>query len=404
MVDRLVYDLLSPAALRNPHPIYAQLREEAPVYYTYDPEMKVPVWLLTRYDDSIEFLKDPRFSKDMSKQMPPGNDGNYMLNDAAAAINKHMLMADPPDHTRLRALVSKAFTPRVIENLRPRIQEIADNLLNAVEAKGQMDLIAEYALPLPITVIAELLGIPAADRDRFRHWSQTIVLGGLRGDNLDAVGAAALEFIMYFHEMFDRRRAEPQDDLLTGLVMAEEAGDKLDQQELLSMVFLLLVAGHETTVNLIGNGTLALLEHPDQLAKLKADPSLMKTAIEEMLRYNGPVGMSTPRWARETLTIRGQTIHRGEQVAAVLLAANRDPQEFDNPDIFDITRAPNRHIAFGHGIHYCLGAPLARLEGSIALDTLLRRLPNLRLAVLPEQIEWTESLLLHGMKALPVVF
>jgi cytochrome P450 PksS len=403
MIEHLVYDLLSPQALRNPHPIYAQLRAEAPVYRVVDPEMKVPVWLLTRYDDSVDFLKDSRFSKDMGKQMPHGNDG-YEMMSAAAAINKHMLMSDPPDHTRLRALVSKAFTPRVVENLRPRIQQIADDLLDRAQPNGHMDLIADYALPLPITVIAELLGIPLEDRDRFRRWSQTIVLGGLKGEDLDAVGTAALEFIMYFHEMFDRRRAEPQDDLLTGLVMAEEEGDKLDSQELLSMVFLLLVAGHETTVNLIGNGTLALLEHPDQMAKLKAEPSLIKTAIEEMLRYNGPVGSSTHRWAMEDLTLRGQKIGKGEQVAAVLLAANRDPDMFVNPDTFDITRTPNPHLAFGHGIHYCLGAPLARLEGSIAINTLLRRLPDLKLATSVEQIEWTESLLLHGMKSLPVNF
>lgn len=403
MVEHLVYDLLSPQALRNPHPFYAQLREEAPVYHTNDPEMGVPIWLLTRYNDAVEFLKDARFSKDMNKQMPHGNDG-YEMMSAAAAINKHMLMADPPDHTRLRALVSKAFTPRVVENLRPRIQQIADDLLNRAQSKGRMDLIADYALPLPITVIAELLGIPLEDRDRFRRWSQTIVLGGLKGEDLDAVGTAALEFIMYFHEMFDRRRAEPQDDMLTGLVMAEEAGDKLDQQELLSMVFLLLVAGHETTVNLIGNGTLALLEHPDQMERLRAEPALMKTAIEEMLRYNGPVGLSTHRWASEDLTIRGQKIHKGEQVAAVLLAANRDPEVFDEPDVFDITRTPNPHLAFGHGIHYCLGAPLARLEGAIAINTLLRRMPKLKLETPAEQIEWTESLLLHGMKSLPVVF
>ncbi len=403
MVDRLVYDLLSPEALRNPHPIYAELRKEAPVYRVIDPEMKVPVWLITRYDDSVDFLKDSRFSKDLGKQMPPGNDGG-MMNDAAAAINKHMLMADPPDHTRLRALVSKAFTPRVIENLRPRIQQIADDLIAQMQARGSADLIADYALPLPITVIAELLGIPLADQERFRYWSQTIVLGGLRGENPDAVATAALEFIMYFHEMFDRRRAAPQDDLLTGLVTAKEAGDQLDPQELLSMVFLLLVAGHETTVNLIGNGTLALLEHPDQMAKLKADPALMKPALEEMLRYNGPVGLSTMRWALEDLTLHGQPIRKGDQVAAVLLAANRDPQEFPDPDAFDITRTPNRHIAFGAGIHYCLGAPLARLEGAIAIDTLLRRLPGLHLTVPASQIEWTESLLLHGMKALPIAF
>ena len=404
MQESIPYDLMTPAALADPHPIYAEIRKSHRVYRTFDPEMKVDVWLLTRYDDAVALLKDDRFTKDMNR-LRGGMDSDYMLfNDAASAINKHMLMVDPPDHTRLRGLVHKAFTPRMIESLHPRIEQIAEEALDAVADKGEMDLINDFALPVPITVIAEMLGVPLADRAKFREWSNTIVFEGLKGTNPDKVAVASLEFIMYFHEMFDARRAEPRDDLITGLVQVEEDGEKLDQQELISMVFLLLVAGHETTVNLIGNGTLALLQHPDQVEKLRNNPDLIKTAIEEMLRYNGPVGSSTMRWALEDLELFGQPIKTGEMVLASLLAANRDPEQFENPDTFDITRTPNRHIAFGSGIHYCLGAPLARMEGAIAINALLRRLPDLQLAVPVDDIKWNESLLLHGMQALPVKF
>jgi cytochrome P450 len=403
VANKQQYDLFASEVLGNPYPVYARMRAETPVYKNEDASGN-RWWLLTRYEDSVNFLKDDRYTKE--EMRVPGRDPRQrnQMQEAAAAINHHMLMADPPDHTRLRGLVHKAFTPRIISELTPRIQSIADGLLDKVEGQSGMELIRDYAVPLPVTVIAELLGVPAEDQATFRRWSQTIIVGSVTGRDMENVGIASLEFIMYFHDMFDKRRADPKDDLISALVQVEEAGDKLDTQELISMVFLLLVAGHETTVNLIGNGSLALLRHPDQMEKLRANPDLIKTAVEEMLRYDGPIGESTVRWALEDIDLNGHKIAAGDMVFALLLAANRDPEAFENPDLFDITRNPNKHLAFGHGIHYCLGAPLARIEGAIAINTLLRRLPKLRLAVNPDDLKWNETLLLHGMSAMPVEF
>ena len=398
-----VFVLFTPDALRNPHPILAQMREEAPLYRLNRIEMTSVPWLMTRYEDCVKLTKDERFTKDMLRQPGVHNaDPNDMMMQAAASINRHMLTVDPPDHTRLRNLVHRAFTPRMIREMGGRVQQIADRLIDEMQGKSQIDLIADYTFPLPITVIAELLGIPASDRVKFREWTQVIIVDGTRGVNGEGIATAAIEFIMYFHQLFDERRAHPQDDLITGLLQVEEAGDKLDSQELISMVFLLLAAGHETTVNLLANGTLDLLKNPDQLKLLRENPALMDSAVEEMLRYNGPVGATTMRWALEDVEMHGQVIPAGDMVLASLLGADRDPAVFQNPDVFDITRDPNPHIAFGHGIHYCLGAPLARLEGKIAFTTMLARLPNLSLAVKPEQIDWNETILLHSMKALPV--
>lgn len=396
------FDLYSPEALRNPHPILAQMRQDAPLAKLNRMEMTSVPWLLTRYDDCIKLTKDERFTKDMIRRPGVTIDPDDMMMQAAASINRHMLTVDPPDHTRLRNLVHRAFTPRMIREMGGRIQQISDDLIDAMQGKSQIDLIHDYTVPLPITVIAELLGIPASDREKFREWTQVIIVDGTRGVNSDGMAAAALEFIMYFHQLFDERRATPQDDLISGLLQVEEAGDKLDSQELISMVFLLLAAGHETTVNLLANGTLDLLQHPDQLKLLRENPKLMDSAVEEMLRFNGPVGATTMRWALEDIEMYGQVIPAGDMVLASLLGADRDPKVFANPDVFDITRSPNPHIAFGHGIHYCLGAPLARMEGVIAFNSLLTRLPNLSLAVEPEALEWNDTILLHSMKAMPV--
>ena len=406
MLEKLEVDFLAPELLRNPHPTLARMRESAPIYHVQHMEFGAYPWLVTRYEDSINLLNDERFTKDDARIPRKGERGSlspddYMM-EAAGAINRHMLTLDPPDHTRLRGLIHKAFTPNMIRALEVRIQAITDTLIDGMLEKGQFDFIREFAFPLPVTVIAELLGIPHEDHDKFRNWSQTIIMGGTRGADFDAVGIAALEFIMYFHEQFDARRAEPKDDLITALVQAEEAGDKLDQQELISMVFLLLVAGHETTVNLLGNGMLALLQHPDQKKLLAEHPELSKTAVDELLRYDGPVGVSTMRWALEDVDYYGVTIPAGEMVVASLLAANRDPEMFANPDGLDITRSPNKHIAFGNGIHYCVGAPLARMEGSIAFNTLLRRLPRMELTVDADALEWNPTILLHGMKSMSV--
>ncbi|MEP7292585.1 MAG: cytochrome P450, partial [Chloroflexota bacterium] len=391
----------------NPHPTLARMREVAPIYHLRHMEFGSYPWLVTRYEDSIRLLNDERFTKDdarIPRQGQPSGEksADDLMMEGAAAINRHMLTLDPPDHTRLRGLIHKAFTPNMIRALEARIQEITDGLIDTMIEKGGGDFIQDFAFPLPVTVIAELLGIPREDRDKFREWSQAIIMGGTRGADYEKVGIAALEFIMYFHEKFDERRAAPKDDLITALVQAEEAGDKLDPQELISMVFLLLVAGHETTVNLLGNGILALMQHPAERSRLSQHPELIRTAIEELLRYDGPVGVSTMRWALEDVEYYGEIIPAGEMVVASLLSANRDPEMFANPDGLDITRNPNKHIAFGNGIHYCVGAPLARMEGAIAINTLLRRVPNLALTVDADTLEWNPTILLHGMKHMSV--
>lgn len=407
MLERLEFDFLAPEILRNPHPTLARMREVAPIYHLQHMEFGSYPWVVTRYEDSIKLLNDERFTKDdarIPRQGQPSGElsADDLMMQGAAAINRHMLTLDPPDHTRLRGLIHKAFTPNMIRALEGRIQEISDGLIDTMIEKGGGDFIQDFAFPLPVTVIAELLGIPREDRDKFREWSQAIIMGGSRGADYEKVGIAALEFIMYFHEKFDERRAEPQDDLITALVQAEEAGDKLDPQELISMVFLLLVAGHETTVNLLGNGMLALMQHPAERNRLAQHPELIRTAIEELLRYDGPVGVSTMRWALEDVEYYGEIIPAGEMVVASLLSANRDPAMFANPDGLDITRNPNKHIAFGNGIHYCVGAPLARMEGAIAFNTLLRRLPKLELTADVDALEWNPTILLHGMKTMPV--
>lgn len=403
IATELNFDLYTPETLRNPHPILAQMRKDAPLYKLNRTEMGYVPWLLTRYEDCINLTKDDRFTKSLLRRPNADlTDPNDMSMQAAATINRHMLTVDPPDHTRLRNLVHRAFTPRMIREMGGRIQQIADDLIDKMQGKSQIDLIADFTVPLPITVIAELLGVPASDHGKFREWTQTIIVDGTRGVAGDRVAGAALEFIMYFHQLFDERRADPREDLISGLLQVEEAGDKLSAEELISMVFLLLAAGHETTVNLLANGTVDLLQHPDQLQLLRDNPTLIDSAVEEMLRYNGPVGATTMRWALEDVEIHGQIIPAGDMVLASLLGADRDPAVFANPDVFDITRDPNPHMAFGHGIHYCLGAPLARMEGVIAFNTMLKRLPNLSLAVDVNALEWNDTILLHSMTALPV--
>jgi cytochrome P450 len=289
--------------------------------------------------------------------------------------------------------------------MRGRVQAIADALLDAVQDKGEMDLIDDYAYPLPIIVIAELLGIPAEDRYKFREWSVTAVSGNRTQEYVQNVLIPHMRaFTDYLRAMFEAKRKNPEDDLISALVRAEEAGDKLSEDELLGSLFLLLVAGYETTVNLIGNGTLALLQHPDQIQKLRDDPSLIKGAIEELLRYDGPFEISTERFAREDVAIGETVIPKGEVVMAVIAAANHDPERFPEPNKLDITRTLDKHLAFGKGIHYCLGAPLARMEGQIAIETLLRRMPNLQLKGTPKSLTWRPGLILRGLQGLPVEF
>ncbi|HEY7539306.1 MAG TPA: cytochrome P450 [Methylomirabilota bacterium] len=392
------FNPMDPEFLADPYPTYHRLRAEDPVHHS-----PLGFWVLTRYEDVAAVLRDPRFVKEPLAALVAARFGA----EVPRGVGLSMLDRDPPDHTRLRSLVSKAFTPRVVEGLRPRIQKIVDGLIARAEAAGSMDLIEEFAYPIPVNVICEMLGVPVEDHERFKGWSLDIARG------LDSIwlppdseiprrSAAARHAISdYFRELIGQRRAAPRGDLLSALIAAEEAGDKLNEEELLATCILILIAGHETTVNLIGNGVLALLRHPAELSRLRATPGLVTTAVEELLRYDGPV-QRTARVASDDATIGGHTIHKGEMVMPFIGAADRDPAQFSEPDRLDLSRADNRHIAFGWGIHFCLGAPLARVEGQIAIETLVRRLPRLELVT--ETIEYRQSLTLRGLKELPVKF
>ncbi len=401
-------DLFSPAFKANPYSTYAELRETAPIHRVTLPNGQ-GLWLVTRYDDAEAVLTDRRFVKNWYNVLTPEQlEEMAPIPKVLQPLSKFMLNMDPPDHTRLRELVQKAFTPRMVEQLRERIQAIADNLLDAVQDKGEMDIIDDYAFPLPIMVIAELLGVPIEDQHKFREWSNIIMSSSASEEtaegNLDKLTPAVEAFTHYLNLLSEEKRKHPKNDLISALIQIEEAGERLSEEELLPMVFMLLIAGHETTVNLIGNGVLALLQHPEQLEKLKSEPSLITSAVEELLRYDGPLERATSRFASTDITIGGTVIPKGDRVLVVLGSADRDCTHFSNPDELDITREDNKHLAFGKGIHYCLGAPLARLEGQIAISTLLRRMPNLQLKVAPEALTWRSSLLIRGLDSLPVVF
>ncbi|HEU5191171.1 MAG TPA: cytochrome P450 [Methylomirabilota bacterium] len=392
------FNPMAPEFVEDPYPTYRRLREEDPVH-----QSPLGFWVLTRYEDVVSSLRDPRMVKEPIAAFVAARFG---LPAPPTGMGLSMLDRDPPDHTRLRGLVSKAFTPRVIEQLRPHIQGIVNRLLDKVEGEPGMDLIEQFAYPLPVIVICEMLGVPVADHERFKGWGLDIARG------LDAIllptDSPVAERSMharhalaaYFRELIAERRAAPRDDMLSGLIAAEEAGDKLTEDELLATCILLLVAGHETTVNLIGNGTLALLRHPEQRKRLQEDPGLITTAVEELLRFDGPV-QRTARIPSEDVTFGGKTIGKGEMVMPFIGAADRDPRQFPDPDRLDLGRTDNRHIAFGWGIHFCIGAPLARVEGQIAINTLLKRQPKLALAALPQH---RQSLTLRGLTTLPVAF
>lgn len=405
MVDQDAFpELFCPESRNNPHPIYRRMREAGRVHRIVNPRLDAPLWLVTRYDDCQALLRDPRLTRDPGKLEPAVRRRYFPLSDDGSILDRHMLSADPPDHTRLRNLVQKAFSARMTEGLRERVQTIADELLDELAGRGRMDLVTDFAFPLPITVIGELLGVPREDRDRFRRWTKIVLSISTQPESMREGQAVVKEFEAYFHDIFAARRAAPREDLISRLVVAEEEGDQLSPTELMSMVFLLLVAGHETTVHLIGSGTVLLLSHPEQKRRLAENPELIGPAVEEMLRYEGPAEISTPRWALEDVEIAGVRVPAGEGMVAGLLSADHDPRQFPEPDRFEIGRSPNRHLAFGLGMHFCLGAPLARLEAAVAISTLVQRLPRLALAVAPEEIAWSEVLLLRGPKAVPVVF
>src|SRR6476660_528779 len=399
------YDLYSDAFRADTYATFARMREHDPVFCQPGIDGETPIWWVTRYEDAeAVLLDDERFVRDPRLALTPDELTGFGagLPESMAFINSNMLERDGDDHRRLRRLVSKAFTPRMIERLRPRIQEIADGLIDPVASTGEMELVSSFAFPLPITVIAELLGVPPADRDRFREWSNAMVSPALSAGELERFGVLMSDFVAYLHVLFEERRSEPGEDLVSALVAVEDGGDTLSEEELSSMVALLIVAGHETTVSLIGNATLALLSHQDQRTLLEHDPERMSHAIEELLRYDGPIERTLNRWAATDVELGGKTIRRGEGVIVILGSANRDPSRFPDPDTLDFTREDVKHLAFGRGSHYCLGAPLARLEAEVALTTLLRRLPGLRLAMPVEELSWRPVPLMRSLASLRV--
>jgi len=399
----MTVDFTSRAFKANPHPVYARLRADAPVCRVVL-SGKQTAWLVTRYDDVVAVLKDARFVKDKTNALTAEQAARQPWTPAMfKPLTRNMLDVDAPDHTRLRALVAKAFTPRLVERMRARIEALTNELLDRASRRKQVDLIRDYALPVPTTIIAEMLGVPARDQRRFHRWSRAIVASNPSGWRMLAAIPNVALFLRYIRGLVRERRSEPRDDLISALVQAHEAGDALSEDELVAMIFLLLVAGHETTVNLIGNGVFALLEHRRQLERLRDDPVLIAPAIEEMLRYQGPLETATKRYAREDVAIGDVTIPRGDMVYAVLASANRDERQFSDPDTLDITREPNRHVAFGLGVHYCLGAPLARLEGQIAITTLLRRAPGLQSIGALRGLRWRRGLVLRGLESFPVL-
>jgi cytochrome P450 len=404
----------------DPYPAYGWLREHAPVYRTTVPS-GVEAWLVTRYAEAREALADGRLSKNpVHHAESPGARGKTGIpGERSADLMTHLLNIDPPDHTRLRRLVSKAFTPRRVAEFEPRVRELADRFVDGMlrDGTGRADLIHEFAFPLPIYAICDLLGVPAEDQDDFRDWAGMMmrhVKPGRSGGPRGGVARAVKRIRTYLVELIERKRAtlgeeSTADDLISGLIRASDHGEHLTGNEAAAMCFVLLFAGFETTVNLIGNGMHTLFRHPAQRAALqqalaRGDHALLDTAVEELLRYDGPVEMATWRYATSPLTIGGRPIAAGDPVLVVLAAADRDPARFDAPGTVDLARRDNPHLGYGHGIHYCLGAPLARLEARTAFATLLTRLPDLRLAADPEELRWRGGLIMRGLRTLPVAF
>jgi cytochrome P450 len=388
--------------LADPHPFYQQLRTVDPVYWS----AKFNAWIVTSFDAVVAGLNDLRLSSDRSALFQEMA-GSKELEPFFAFLARRMVLADPPKHTRLRGLASKAFTPHVVEAMRPHIQQLVDGFLDAVQAAGSMDLVRDLAFPLPATVILEMLGLPPGDLDILRKWSDDFVVffsthpANVTLDQYRAALESMRNMVDYFRAALPRIRAEARPCLLRTMEQAEHEGDRLSEEELFANANLLLVAGHETTTNLIGNGMLALLTHPDQLERLQSDPSLIPGAVEEFLRHDGPVQF-THRIALEDVPLGGKTVRRGQLVFLFLAAANRDPAHFPDPDRLNVTRAVHKHVAFGLGHHFCLGAPLARLEAQIAFETILRRLPRLRLAT--DRLVYRDNFNLRGLQSLPVGF
>ncbi|GAB1154540.1 cytochrome P450 [Paenibacillus illinoisensis] len=396
-------DFLDHSFIQQPFPVYEKLRAEEPVHRLLLPSGHA-AWMVTRYEDAVNILQDGRFVTGVLDNR--NDESEESLPPHQAIISRNLISVGPEDHRRLRRLIQKAFTPRMIERLRGRIVEISDELLDKIQVGNtrEFDLIEDYAFPLPIIVICEMLGVPLKDQDKFRAWSNTIMESVSNPQMNQESDEVMKAFVDYLQELITERRNHIQQDLISDLISIEEEGDKLTEQELYALVFVLIIAGHETTVNLIGNGMLALLEHPQQKQLLMDQPDLIQAAVEEVLRFNGPAEISNVRWAAENVDFQGIQIRQGDMMLVALSSANRDSSRYENPDTFDITRKVNDHIAFGKGIHYCLGAPLARLEGEIAINALLQRLPEIRLNTDAELLEWRPGMIIRGLKAFPVVY
>ncbi len=397
-------NLKHPEVRANPYPFYAQLRSQDPVHW----DEELGFWVLTRYADIALVYQDPRFSRAQGlrsgyERLPESE--QVIAEPVYHCFSKTMFYSDPPYHTHLRGLVNKAFTPTAVEQMHPHVQRTVDKLLDALPRNGEMDFIRDFAYPLPILVIAQMLGLPAEERGQFKKWSDDLfaILGSVphSPELMEGAARSLTALTDYIIELSESRRIRPGDDLLTALVEAQENGEKLTQEELVANMVILLSAGHETTINLIGNGLLALLKNPDQMQKLRNEPELVASAVEEMMRYDNPVQIAY-RSAAEDVELGGKHIRAGQLVNSVLAAGNRDPERFSEPDRFAITRDEGRNLGFGLGIHFCLGAPLVRLEAQTAFSALLQRFPKLSLAT--EELEWQEHPIFRGVKSLPVEF
>lgn len=393
-MDKVNFNPMSPEFQANPYPFYRELREREPVHLS-----SLGVWVVTRYDDVASILRDTRFGRQgiarlLEARMGLGSDGGPQKRD--------MFFSDPPDHTRLRSLVNRAFTPKAVEAMRPRVQEVVDRLLDRIAGESQTDLIASLAYPLPVTVICDMLGLPTADHELLQSHSADVaasVDAPARSPALARGRESRLKLEEYFRSLVAVRRNKPQGDMLSSLIAAEEQGDKLTEDELLSTCILLLITGHQDSTNFVGSSVVTLLQHPGALRELREDPALIPAALEELLRYESPT-QRTARMTKTDVELGGVRIPKGSVVAAVIGAANRDPAHFEDPERLDIRRANNRHIAFGYGIHFCLGSALARMEGQITLSTLFQRFPNLALAA--DKLDWHPSSWMRGLRTLPV--
>ncbi|MFS0778464.1 cytochrome P450 [Neobacillus sp. 3P2-tot-E-2] len=407
-----ILGVLSGKSGENPFPLFAQMREMGSVIPIPFPlgGSDNQAWIVTHIEEAMKVLKDNAHFCVDPKTIDRSNDTKHSLTGSKEQSHSNLFLAnslnaiDEPDHRRLRTLVSKAFTPRFMESLRPRVQKIANELLDRVQDKREMDLVKDYANPLPINVISDMIGVPKSDHSKIHVWSEGIA-NGLGLGRLDQEVTESLQaFGDYIKQLIANKRENPSEDLISQLISIEEEGDRLNESELISLVQLLIFAGHETTSTLISTGTLMLLDHPEQLEKLKADHRLIPSAVEELLRFNGPSTIAGPRYAIEDIELGGQQIKKGDILLPLLKSANRDEHQFTNSEELDVTRKIKRHLAFGQGIHMCLGAPLARVEADIAFTTLLKRMPNLRLSIPREDVTWQFKLAAQGLATLPVSF